>query len=341
MQQTSFPFDVIIGDDASPDGTVDILLEYKNRYPNKITLILRQDNVGATRNICDCMARSSGDYLTILEGDDFWTDPGKLQKQVDFLEAHPEYVGVSHTTSGIDGEGAAVPTYDWKNIVGSINMRQFLRGRTFSNNACVYRNVFRGSRHDVIWKAHRMIAEHTIGMLLLDKGDIYTLNEPMSVYRMVRSPKGNNYSSTPQAKQYLERMEVFRTLESYFEHRYSFRQRYVSYSVSFLLIAIKEGWLPEFSRVFNRLPASAKATFFLTLPQNVLKTVFRKFVKQPLSRETRRVYETKISPVEAGVSDSNSGVPADSAGGSCLNQTKTSPGTRSVGARIRKSRENS
>ncbi|WMI65837.1 glycosyltransferase family 2 protein [Aestuariibaculum sp. YM273] len=99
-QQTTFPFEIILGEDASQDGTRDICLEYAKKYPDVIRLFLRKRedvihiNGTATgrfnmmENIRDCR----GKYIALCEGDDYWKDPLKLQKQVDFMEAHPDYV---------------------------------------------------------------------------------------------------------------------------------------------------------------------------------------------------------------------------------------------------------
>ena len=99
MQKTTFPIEVLIHDDASTDGTADIIKEYENKYPDIIKPIYQTENqyskgvkVSATFNY----PRAKGKYIAICEGDDYWTDPLKLQKQVDFLESHPDYVMCSH-----------------------------------------------------------------------------------------------------------------------------------------------------------------------------------------------------------------------------------------------------
>ena len=90
MQKTNFDFEVIIGDDASPDGTQAIIKEYAEKYPNIIKPILRKQNVGPGANIKDVYNRATGDYIAICEGDDFFTDENKLQIQVDYMETHSD-----------------------------------------------------------------------------------------------------------------------------------------------------------------------------------------------------------------------------------------------------------
>ena len=94
MQQTDFKFEVIVHDDASTDGTANIIREYAEKYPDIIKPILQTENQyskhdGSLRRIVNEHTR--GKYVAFCEGDDYWTDPLKIQKQVGFLEANPEY----------------------------------------------------------------------------------------------------------------------------------------------------------------------------------------------------------------------------------------------------------
>lgn len=99
MQETTFPVGLLVHDDCSTDGTAEIIAAYQSRYPLQITTILQMENQRSKgrKALPIILGRASGKYIAICEGDDYWTDPGKLQKQVDLLEAHPEYVGCFHT----------------------------------------------------------------------------------------------------------------------------------------------------------------------------------------------------------------------------------------------------
>lgn len=91
MQKVNFSYEFIIGEDFSTDGTREIVFEYANRYPDLIRVITADRNVGAKANSARCRPAIRGKYVAICEGDDYWVDPCKLQKQVDFLEANPDY----------------------------------------------------------------------------------------------------------------------------------------------------------------------------------------------------------------------------------------------------------
>ena len=96
MQKTTFPIKLVIAEDCSTDNTREIVMAYQKKNPEKIKVILQNYNVGFQKNNKDLFSNLEGKYVAALEGDDYWIDPYKMQKQVDFLEAHPEY-GMVHS----------------------------------------------------------------------------------------------------------------------------------------------------------------------------------------------------------------------------------------------------
>ncbi|MEW5056822.1 MAG: glycosyltransferase [Colwellia sp.] len=111
MQETSFPFEVIIHDDASTDGTTDIIREYAGKYPKIIKTILQNNNQYSQGKRPSFIAinEALGQYFCICEGDDFWTSEHKLQIQVGLLESKPNVSLCFHPAKIIDGEGRDVP----------------------------------------------------------------------------------------------------------------------------------------------------------------------------------------------------------------------------------------
>lgn len=97
-QKTNFTYEIVIGDDASTDLTPRIVSEYANQHPHVIRPILHKKNLGPGNNVLSVFQKCRGKYIAFLEGDDFWSDTFKLQKQVDFLEANTDYTICFHNT---------------------------------------------------------------------------------------------------------------------------------------------------------------------------------------------------------------------------------------------------
>jgi glycosyltransferase involved in cell wall biosynthesis len=89
-QKANFPFELVIGEDCSTDGTREIVFEYQRKHPGLIRVVASEHNLGATANARQTAQACRGKYLAFCEGDDFWHHPGKLQKQVDYLEGHSQ-----------------------------------------------------------------------------------------------------------------------------------------------------------------------------------------------------------------------------------------------------------
>ncbi len=96
MQQCHLPVEIVIGEDSSTDRTREVCRDYAQRYPDRILLLANAHNKGMIDNYYDCILASHGRYLADCAGDDFWTDPQKLEKAVSIMEAHPE-VTLVHT----------------------------------------------------------------------------------------------------------------------------------------------------------------------------------------------------------------------------------------------------
>ena len=131
MQRTEFEFEIIISDDASTDGTVEILKEYQSRYPEIIKLILGDINIGGPENLKRVIEASNAKYITCLDGDDFYTDEYKLQKQVDFLETHPEYAACFHNTWYANENGRLCGLFNRPDFHAVHDAHEFIRERWF------------------------------------------------------------------------------------------------------------------------------------------------------------------------------------------------------------------
>lgn len=222
MQKTDFKYEVVVGDDASDDGTQEILKQYSEMYPDIFHLILREKNIGATKNNYDIKQYARGKYFACLEGDDFWIDSQKLQIQVDFLESHPEYVACVHKCMFVDEfgnqkENQPINGYYYNEEIFTI--KQFERGLLPGQTATLmYRNIFLDEEKDfsIMYTANQYIADKTAILILLSYSNIYCIDKVMSCYRYVIEENGRNVSSKYIGKNNRdELMEYLTILEQY------------------------------------------------------------------------------------------------------------------------------
>ncbi len=99
MQKPDFPFRIIVLDDASTDGTSDIVRDYAARHPDRIEAVIREKNLGLVENFYRALCAIETEYFCVVEGDDWWTDGNKLQMQIDLLDAHPDIDLCGHNTT--------------------------------------------------------------------------------------------------------------------------------------------------------------------------------------------------------------------------------------------------
>ena len=106
MQKTQYSYEVFVGEDCSTDNTRQVLKAWEEAHPGKFNILYREENMHGKElyNSLDLKLRCKGKYIIGLEGDDFWTDPEKLEKQVTFLENHPEYYAVAHNCTVVGAD---------------------------------------------------------------------------------------------------------------------------------------------------------------------------------------------------------------------------------------------
>jgi glycosyltransferase involved in cell wall biosynthesis len=187
-QQTDFPFEIVLGEDESSDGTRDICKQYAEKYPDKIRLFLRSRkdviciNGAATGryNFMENLKASRGKFIALCEGDDYWTEPGKLQMQYDFLNSHPEYSMCVHDAMLIDNEGISLGRYGgWKSNVELLHDDFYNSILVAPTASYFFRNVLVLPK----WFDRIYGADVALYFLLSKKGKVMRFPKPMSVYR--------------------------------------------------------------------------------------------------------------------------------------------------------------
>ncbi|MCQ4322499.1 glycosyltransferase family 2 protein [Stutzerimonas stutzeri] len=142
-QQTDFPFEVIVHDDASTDSTAAIIREYAARYPNLIKPIYQRENqyrLGLPFST-QLFAQAHGRYIAYCEGDDYWTDPRKLQLQVDFLETHRDYVMTYHDAFMFNSQGVVRSPHLAGKYRKDASALQLKQARPISTLTVCFRNL--------------------------------------------------------------------------------------------------------------------------------------------------------------------------------------------------------
>ena len=233
VQKTTYTYEILVGEDCSPDNSREILKEYEERYPNIFRMFYRNENLGATKNGYDLYINARGKYITVLELDDYWSDPEKLQKQVDFLENNATIIGCAHDSIIINEAGEIIQetVSDYKKP--EITLKDFLeKGFIFQSASLVYRNIYKdGGDYTILYNAHNIVGDLTINSILLKRGNIYLMPDKMSAYRRVLKSGGTNAASLAmdsQAQSLLDTMILLDRLRTYFNGGidYSPRMKY-------------------------------------------------------------------------------------------------------------------
>ena len=193
-QKTDFPFEVLVNDDASTDSTGDIIREYAARYPEIIRPFYQKENLYSRRiNLYDVVffPACRGEYIAVCEGDDYWNDPEKLQLQVDWLDAHPEYSACVHNSIGRfsdqpdkvlfaqDGDRDIPFEQVVQGMSHAYHTSSILARREFILNPPDYRDV---AYHQGYF------TDYAIGVRLGLSGKVRFLDRCMSVYRIGSNP---------------------------------------------------------------------------------------------------------------------------------------------------------
>lgn len=193
-QETNFKFEILIHDDASTDKTPDIIRKYEKKYPDIIKPIYQIDNKYSkgikVDNINNLRAR--GKYIAFCEGDDYWIDKHKLQKQVDYMESNINCSMCFHSAKIVDinkGKVGEVRPYIGSCLVATKDM--ILGGGNFCASASLmYKSELVSKLPDFYMDAH--VSDYPLQLFFASQGDVYYIDDCMSVYRVGDSESWTN-----------------------------------------------------------------------------------------------------------------------------------------------------
>lgn len=229
MQKVDFPIEIIIHDDASTDNTADIIRVYESRYPNLIKPIYQKENqhskkvkIGSTF----IFPLVRGKYVATCEGDDFWNNPEKLQKQVDFLESNANHVMCFHAVAVIDTNKNFLGRYWGFYGKGSreYTIKDTVKAGTVHVSSRLIRSKYYKQKRPG-WMSNATHGDYAFALFLSTEGKVYYIDEVMSSYRTeVEGSKITNFKHSYTAEkeiQYLQnRIETLNMADKYYKYRY-------------------------------------------------------------------------------------------------------------------------
>ncbi len=286
MQKTDFPIELIIGEDCSTDSTRKIVVEYAEKYPDLIRPLLPESNLGMMKNFIKTMEAAKGKYIALCEGDDYWTDPYKLQKQVDFLEDNTDYCLCCHRFSLLQGNSIIESKEEKKHIFQNkdyfdfdveLNLQHW-----FTQTLTV---VFKKESLDFEYlNKMKYVFDSTLMFSILRNGKGRCLNQNFGVYRI--NPQGifTGRDTVEYTRMYYDAWKSVYEIE---RDNLS-KDNYMYFLISYMKIQIKKGSVKNFNQIIIQLNEYFRLVTFgefvstcvlLTkyLFQRVYLNVFRKY----------------------------------------------------------------
>jgi glycosyltransferase involved in cell wall biosynthesis len=215
-QKCNFKIEMIIGEDCSTDNSREIIRQYHEKYPDIIRPIYNTLNVGAQANAINCINAAKGKYLAILEGDDYWIDDDKLQKQVDFMEQNPDFSACFTKAAVLNELGT-----ENRAVYNAVDKDVF----TFDDFVVPYfyfipspTLLYRSDLHLPGFFAHSITGDIALHLLLAGKGSIKLLPETTAVYRV-------HSGGLSKSAAFNERLEdaiyaLYANIDKYFNYKY-------------------------------------------------------------------------------------------------------------------------
>lgn len=228
MQRTEWPIEILVGDDGSTDGTREICMHYAQEHPDKVKLFVRKQSdrnpahPPGRDNLLALLNAAEGEYITRCDGDDYWTDPEKLQRQVDHLDTHPEHAGCFHLVEAIDEQTGVIERLHGDHaeklhftLEDTLTVRSICHPCSF-----MYRHAALPQLPD--WLGRVISADMAMYSLVAGEGALYRMGRSMGVYR--KHGANITASDAHQGSMYhRERIILWLHIDRHFGYRFTAR----------------------------------------------------------------------------------------------------------------------
>ena len=264
-QKCNFNFELIIGEDCSTDGTRNVITTHFKKYPQIIKPILQKENVGSHENFISIYKKAASDYIAICEGDDYWNDPLKLQKQVDFLEANADFVMCSHSVKTIYEDGVV----EKDPFVESMEIATFediLENHFIPSSSQVYRNGILKELPE--WYKNVVSGDITIELLLAHYGKNFHINEVMGVKRKHPGGISQNYNG----KLIKGKLYIYQNINKHFnyEHQYLLNPKIAELLFREGMFALRKGNILKFLINLSKGFLKSPSEFFKKVSKSIM-----------------------------------------------------------------------
>lgn len=268
-QKTNFSYEIVVSDDGSTDGTMSILKEYQEKFPDIMRVYHNDTNIGIPQNIYKARCNCKGKYIVELAGDDYWINDYKLQEQATFLEKHSEFVAVGNRMElRYDFHKTAFDVLPKnKECHRVFTLENYEKGETLYSHGLMMRNFFLTSEgRQFFGQAQRIsdkVDDAVDNVLLLLKGNVFVMDIITDVYR-VPSDKQNshNYNSKfSSIEKTKNSVELYNHLGEALGERVNLKSKYSNTFAIAFLKGIRERQLRKYVEIYRTIPEKFRKPF--------------------------------------------------------------------------------
>lgn len=284
-QKTDFEYEIIVHDDASTDGSADIIKGYAEKYPNKIRAILQEENQHSKGKLIDCDFINpliNGRYIATCEGDDYWPDLNKLQKQFDFLEMHEEYSATCGVTRYFDDDDRELcaPLPGEKYTKKDAIEKEFLENpdALIGTNTLMFHSKYVYEEDYIkMKKMSPVVGDILLMMKLFECGKLYVFSDIFQNHRIQTRKDASNYNSIYNVKnKYLHNVFVVNAITNCLKKEHDLHKWINQKTVDYFMYCLKRKYFNEFFECHKMLDEKYRSG----LPMIILKELPRIFLNQ-------------------------------------------------------------